>query len=92
MRSKKESMSLLQGYFWILNKFFNLFGYLWMFMTVIFTGLTIYTNLVGAINGAIYPWPILLGLVPGFFSGILLSKLDFKKIKRWAVGSGFINE
>ncbi|UDL05997.1 hypothetical protein [Marinobacter sp. CA1] len=88
----KEDMSLIQGCCWILNKLFNIFGCLWMFMMVLFAGLTVYTNLAGGINGAIYPWSLFLGLVPGFFFGSFLRKLDFKKIKRWAVGAGIIGE
>ena len=80
-------MSIITAYYRLLNKVFNIIGWLLFAVASIFIALVFYTNVVGDIQGAIYPWTSLFWLLAMLFTGRSFSKINFEKIRIWVSGA-----
>lgn len=87
-----DTLSLLTAHYWLFNRCLNILGWILIVVALLFMALTIYTNVVGNIHGTVYPWAALLLLMPMLIVGKVLTKINFIKVRKWAVGAGIISE
>jgi len=80
----------MKTYYKVLNFTLKVLGWLFMFYTGLFIVLTLYSNFFDP--EPLYPIWGLFVLMPLFFLSRVLSKIDFKKIRKWALDAGFIYE
>jgi len=81
-----------QAYFKTFSAFVRLWSYIAIAFVLLFSGLTLYTTIIGSINGAVYPPWLLLVFVPILLFLNKLRAFDAIKIRQKLVEAGIIGE